>query len=139
EQKYVSLQITYLDQPQQRADSPGSATAAIDSASIDNPSIKKRANTSKQFLCPDNQPGIKLIETKLVAQKSDVDRFARPVAIKCDCKSASDDQREQCKGRNQERDFFFCWKRKEVSRKKSKSSQRCRNSEHDERSCHHER
>ena len=41
EQKYVRLQISHLDQPQQRAKSPRSTAAAIDCDGINDPSIKE--------------------------------------------------------------------------------------------------
>ena len=40
-QKRVALQVSHLNQPQQRADAPGSADCSADRAGIDDPSIKK--------------------------------------------------------------------------------------------------
>jgi hypothetical protein len=67
EQKCVSLQIPDLNQSQQRPNSPGSAATSIDYGSINDPSIKETCDAREQFLCPVDQPGVKLVEIKLVA------------------------------------------------------------------------
>src|SRR4029450_2069814 len=51
EQKHVSLQIPHLNQSKEGPDSPGSATAAIDCGSINDPPIKESRDAREQFLC----------------------------------------------------------------------------------------
>src|SRR6266516_7544721 len=54
-QEDVSLQISHLNQPQESADAPDSATASANGASVDDPSINEGGDVYEEFLSPENQ------------------------------------------------------------------------------------
>src|SRR5438046_8191638 len=84
EKEQITLQISHLNQAQQRAGSPCSTARAAHAGGVDDPAIKKSGNAREPFLCRINQPAVKFVEVKEPSQTYEIKALTREVAIEPD-------------------------------------------------------
>ena len=69
EEKTVSLQVSDLQEPQQKAAAPDAAAQPADDCAIQDPAVDERANRREQALRCSDEQGVKLIEVKPLSEK----------------------------------------------------------------------
>src|SRR5437763_10011138 len=84
EKEQITLQISHLNQAQQRAGSPRPTARAAHAGGVDDPAIKKSGDARKALLCRINQPAVKFVEVKEPSQKYDIKGLTCAVAIERD-------------------------------------------------------